>query len=63
MLVQHEAVDAHLLGIKVMLKVFVIEPTAGDRVEVFVGEHQRRGAEFEPYIGRIGRHRLFGEVH
>ncbi len=62
-LVQHEAVDAHLLGIDVMLEIFVIEPAAGHRVEVFIGEHQRRGPEIQPLLGRIGRHRLLGEVH
>jgi hypothetical protein len=62
-LVQHEAFDAHLLGIDVMLEIFVIEPAPGHRVEVFVGKHQRRGAEFQTLIGRIGRHRLLGEVH
>jgi hypothetical protein len=32
-LVQHEAVDAHLLGIDVMLQVLVIELAAGDRMK------------------------------
>ena len=62
-LVQHEAFDAHLLGVDVLLKVFVVEPAAGDRIEVLVREHQRGGAEFEADIGRIGGHRLLGEIH
>ncbi len=62
-LVQHDTFDAHLLGIDVLVEIFVIEPAAGHRVEVLVGEHQRGGAEFQTLVGRIGRHRLLGEVH
>jgi hypothetical protein len=62
-LVQHKAFDALLLGVDVMLEIFVIEPAAGDRVEMLVRKHQRGMADLKPDIGRIGRHRLFGEIH
>src|SRR5262249_5043449 len=44
-------------------QVFVIEPTAGDRVEMLVREHQGRVAGLQPDIGRISGHRLLGEIH
>ena len=62
-LVEHDAVEAELLGIEVMVEVFVIEPAARDRVEILVREHQRGVAESQPDIRRIGRHRLLGEIH
>ena len=62
-LVQHEAFDAHLLGVDVLLEIFVVEPAAGNRIEILVREHQRGGAEFEADIGRVGGHRLLGEIH
>ncbi len=63
MLVEHEAFDALLFGVDVMLEILVIEPAAGHRVEVLVREHQRGMAGLQPDIGRIGRHRLLGEIH
>ena len=44
-LVQHDAVEADLFGQPVVLEVLVVEPAAGHRIEVLVGEHQRGGAE------------------
>ena len=63
MFVQHDAVDADLFGQHVLFDVVVVEPGALDRVEMLVGEHQRRGAEIAAGLLRIGRHRLLGEVH
>jgi len=60
---RNEAFDPLLLGVDVMLKVLVIEPAAGHRVEMLVREHQRGVAGLEPDIRRIGRHRLLGEIH
>jgi hypothetical protein len=62
-LVQHDAVDPHLVRQDVMFQVFVIQPAAGDGVEVFVGEHQRGGAEVQPGLRVVGGHGLFGEIH
>ena len=62
-LVEHEAFDALLLGVDVMLEIFVIEPAAGDRIEMLVREHQRGMADLKPDIGRVGRHRLLCEIH
>jgi hypothetical protein len=62
-LVQHDAVDADLLGQHVLLDIFVVEPRAGDRIEVRVGKHQRGGAEVAPGLLRIRRHGLLGEIH
>ena len=62
-LIQHDAVDADLLGQHVLLDVVVVEPGALDRIEMLVGEHQRRGAEIAASLLRIGRHRLLGEIH
>jgi len=58
MLVQHDAVDADLLGQHVLLDVVVVEPRARDRVEVLVGKHQCRGAEVAAGLLGVGRHGL-----
>jgi hypothetical protein len=62
-LVQHDAVDADLLGQHVLLDVVVVEPRARHRIELGVGEHQRGGAEVAAGLLGVGRHRLLGEVH
>ena len=62
-LIQHDSVDAKLVRQDVVFQVFVIQPAAGDGVEVLVGEHQRGGAEIQAGLCVVGRHRLFGEIH
>jgi hypothetical protein len=62
-LVQHDPVDAHLFGVQVLVQPLVVEPAALDRVEMTVGEHQRRVPERLPLVSRVRRHRLLGEVH
>ena len=63
MLVEHDAVGAAVLGEDVVFQVFVIQPAAGDRIVVAVGEVQRGGAEVEAGLGVVGGHRLLGEIH
>src|SRR5262249_28101415 len=63
MLVQHDAVEAGLLREPIVLEILVVEPAAGNRVEVAVGKHESGGAELSAFIRRIRRHRLLGEVH
>src|SRR5437667_3980043 len=62
-LVQHDPVEADLLGQPVVLEVLVVEAAARDRIEVLVAEHQRGGAEVAPLLLGIRRHRLLGEIH
>ena len=62
-LVQHDAVDADLLGVDVLLEIFAIEAAARDRIEMLVGEGERGGAVFQALFRVVGRHRLLGEIH
>jgi hypothetical protein len=47
-LVQHDAVDADLLGVDLLLEVLAIEAAARDRIEMLVGEGERGGTVFRP---------------
>ena len=63
-LVEHDPVHAHLLGVHVLLQPLVVEPAALVGVEVFVGEQQ--GADASCIAGLllgVGRHGLLGKVH
>ena len=62
-LVQHDAVDADLLGVDILLEILVIEAAACDRIEMLVGERERGGAVFQALLRVVGRHRLLGEIH
>jgi len=46
-LVQHDAVDAEFVGQDAAFQVFVVQATAGNGVEMLVGEHQRGGAKLQ----------------
>jgi hypothetical protein len=48
-LVEHDAVEAHVLGETIVIEVFVVEPAAGGRIEVAVGEHERGSAELAAF--------------
>src|SRR5215470_15145393 len=62
-LVQHDAVEAHLLGELVVLDVLVVEAAPRHRIEVLVGEHEGGRPEVLARLRGIRRHRLLGEVH
>src|SRR5215831_7586134 len=62
-LVQHDAVEAHLLGELVVLDVLVVEAAPRHRIEVLVGEHEGGRPKVLARLGGIRRHRLLGEVH
>src|SRR5262252_2649958 len=62
-LVQHDAVEAHLFGELVVLDVLVVEAAPRHRIEVLVGEHEGGRPEVLARLRGIRRHRLLGEVH
>ena len=63
MLVQHDAVDTHFLGVDVVFEEFVIQPAAVDGIEMLVRHQQGGVTDLQPRLGRVILHRLLREVH
>ena len=63
MLIEHDAIDADLFRIEVLLQPFVVEPAACDRIEKLVWEEERSVPELLPLLLRVSRHGLLGKVH